>query len=528
MKVLKAKGTPWLCWNKWHEVKSLLLSSNEEENVRGVEIVALWRSRGKVPHAVACTSDLVEMRLVESVSSRMKSSSGTFVGNSGRSENELRMQYSMVLVRTVNGFVDTQQQGYYADSAYNIARKIGMPAWVVELRHDATHNQLPSLAVLRSAAVDVLNWLREYYWRQQQKVLEDLQEDIIAAISGERTPPVEDEAHGMDVMRRSDSKGILSSHEGGDGGKHPKNQKGQGNDKKKKGRDKDKDISCSKRDARGNGKDVGGRGSGDGNGDEGADGSEERSGDQDESSSSMRSSLTYATTVFLPIFFEMAIVMPGAMHNGATDMNAVRDDAVANAEVNTILWQPLMDELCGYNPSFPITVLCHILNRTVTLLDSDGDSGGGGAVTFALASLAWWTASMVQKDQRMSSEIAPCSENAYVRQWARIALQTAYDAAQLSLISSAHASNSHVQDIVSSMRASCLCSDDSFNAPGQKQTSSGTSVKRARKHESSEETALSSGSSTHSSSSGTKGTCIVWEEQCCTPWTLGLAPGQFP
>lgn len=41
---------------------------------------------------------------------------------------------------------------------------LGLPASFVELRHEATHRELPSLVVLRNAAQRSLEWLWDYYW----------------------------------------------------------------------------------------------------------------------------------------------------------------------------------------------------------------------------------------------------------------------------------------------------------------------------------------------------------------------------
>jgi ribosomal biogenesis protein LAS1 len=43
----------------------------------------------------------------------------------------------------------------YAQSIAHIAARIGLPLWFVELRHAATHEELPSLSVLREAAAAV-------------------------------------------------------------------------------------------------------------------------------------------------------------------------------------------------------------------------------------------------------------------------------------------------------------------------------------------------------------------------------------
>lgn len=49
---------------------------------------------------------------------------------------------------------------------YSIAKTIGLPATFVELRHQATHEELPSLPKLRNATDKALLWIWEYYWAQ--------------------------------------------------------------------------------------------------------------------------------------------------------------------------------------------------------------------------------------------------------------------------------------------------------------------------------------------------------------------------
>lgn len=48
---------------------------------------------------------------------------------------------------------------------YAVAKKIGLPATFVELRHQSTHEQLPSRAKLRSMANKALAWIWNYYWK---------------------------------------------------------------------------------------------------------------------------------------------------------------------------------------------------------------------------------------------------------------------------------------------------------------------------------------------------------------------------
>ncbi len=64
----------------------------------------------------------------------------------------------------VNGITDSQQKGRVAVSVASLASAAGLPRLLVDLRHEATHNELPSLQVLRLAAQQALAWLRANYW----------------------------------------------------------------------------------------------------------------------------------------------------------------------------------------------------------------------------------------------------------------------------------------------------------------------------------------------------------------------------
>lgn len=48
---------------------------------------------------------------------------------------------------------------------YSIAKTINLPATFVELRHQATHEDLPSLNKLRIAAQKAMQWIWDFYWK---------------------------------------------------------------------------------------------------------------------------------------------------------------------------------------------------------------------------------------------------------------------------------------------------------------------------------------------------------------------------
>ena len=65
--------------------------------------------------------------------------------------------------RFVTGLVDTKIPGVRR-TMFQSAVDLGLPASFVELRHEATHREPPSLVVLRKATQRSLEWLWDNYW----------------------------------------------------------------------------------------------------------------------------------------------------------------------------------------------------------------------------------------------------------------------------------------------------------------------------------------------------------------------------
>lgn len=61
---------------------------------------------------------------------------------------------------------DIEQTTKYKQSMHKLAKEVGIPASFVEIRHEAIHGELPSLAVLRRATERALLWLYNEYWEQ--------------------------------------------------------------------------------------------------------------------------------------------------------------------------------------------------------------------------------------------------------------------------------------------------------------------------------------------------------------------------
>ncbi|KAJ5690128.1 hypothetical protein N7462_004520 [Penicillium macrosclerotiorum] len=111
--------------------------------------VEAWKLRGNVPHHVEATALLTDAILHDDVQRN--------------SIFSIRATYSAAFCRFVTGLVDTKIHGQ-RKTMFQRAVDLGLPASFVELRHEATHREPPSLVVLRKASQRSLEWLWENYW----------------------------------------------------------------------------------------------------------------------------------------------------------------------------------------------------------------------------------------------------------------------------------------------------------------------------------------------------------------------------
>ncbi|KAF4665098.1 LAS1-like [Perkinsus chesapeaki] len=136
-----------------------------EEKLKAVALIDFWRIRGRVPVAVDCTGMILQIMCHDPYFYPTTTAQV--------SVNELQQLYSLAVIRLCNGVIDTEQRGQVAESQDAIARRIGFPTWLVELRHEATHGStLPTIHILRMAAESILRYLDTNYWSRQYAELE--------------------------------------------------------------------------------------------------------------------------------------------------------------------------------------------------------------------------------------------------------------------------------------------------------------------------------------------------------------------
>ena len=129
---------------------------------RALDRMSVWKIRmdTRIPHAVESSYQLAQVHA--------RSNNNNNNGNNHRSyggTEELRLAYGCAILRSINGLADAlQQTRAHAASIAVLCGDLGIPSWLVDVRHAATHNQLPTLSVLKLAATTLLEYLQQQYW----------------------------------------------------------------------------------------------------------------------------------------------------------------------------------------------------------------------------------------------------------------------------------------------------------------------------------------------------------------------------
>lgn len=149
------RRVPWAHTSELEQVCAWIFADGDdvESKILAVNRLSAWKAITALPHALESTLAILVVQLQDSPS------------QSSFAALNLRLAYASTIIRMVNGLVDPLQVGAFARSIASIAAQLGLPSWLVELRHAATHEDLPSLELLREAARESLSWLFHNYFQ---------------------------------------------------------------------------------------------------------------------------------------------------------------------------------------------------------------------------------------------------------------------------------------------------------------------------------------------------------------------------
>ncbi|KAK1431454.1 hypothetical protein QVD17_07913 [Tagetes erecta] len=155
------KLVPWISWDEWSFVRESLFSSSVSSIDFALQRISTWRSRGCVPVIIEVTASIVETQQKDPYFRDGLSGSDLLA------ENMLTMLYCMTIMRLVNGIVEKTRNKNEV-SIGEAADAIGIPRMLIDIRHECSHRDLPSLRLVRLASTKALDWLKAYYWDPQK------------------------------------------------------------------------------------------------------------------------------------------------------------------------------------------------------------------------------------------------------------------------------------------------------------------------------------------------------------------------
>ena len=150
------KFVPWRNWNEWRDLYTLLYSENKDSVIQGTAKVSALASKGPIPTAIEVTASIQKNLFVE------KSAMGL----------------SLSIIRFINGVVEPFKNINQNSPISTIGSQLGIPEYIVAIRHSATHGKLPSFEFATLAALQALQWLKENYWIPQLNQLFQIENDF--------------------------------------------------------------------------------------------------------------------------------------------------------------------------------------------------------------------------------------------------------------------------------------------------------------------------------------------------------------
>jgi ribosomal biogenesis protein LAS1 len=202
--------TPWRTHADLLAVREQLYpNTNTTEDLRSLAVsrIMAWKLRGNLPHAVESTALLTDAILHHDLTTN--------------SIFSVRAVYAAAFTRFVTGFCDigrNRERALEPSSMLEIARQIDMPDEFVALRHEATHEDLPSVQRLVAVCGQALDWLWRVYWSRlaEEPVVVAKKEEVVKV----DVQKVKDESRALLKEFRSARKQSLK----GKGGSTPQSQ----------------------------------------------------------------------------------------------------------------------------------------------------------------------------------------------------------------------------------------------------------------------------------------------------------------
>lgn len=166
----RTRFVPWFNMTEWDQAYKQIYSDDTVAQVKGFERLLIWKARCPqgIPAGAQCTLDLIQICLKDR--EMWPQIAGGLLPP--YHERDLRFMYAMAVLRFLNHLANLARNKPH--SLYDVAAKLHIPDWVVNIRHDTSHgHNLPSLGILREAAHFCLDWIHEHYWKNEAEMTTD-------------------------------------------------------------------------------------------------------------------------------------------------------------------------------------------------------------------------------------------------------------------------------------------------------------------------------------------------------------------
>lgn len=183
---------------EFERLKRLFYGSYEDQQ-RALALAKAYQVRGHLPASIHLTALVVAAR------------------HNDVPQNDLyaiRQTYAMAIIRLVNEILDSAQIGRVAAPLHALARDLKLPSSFVELRHAATHEEMPTIYLLRDMSLRAMDWLWDAYWsKNRPKRAPDADSEPPTPTSSESPAPdsVKDLFRAWRRLRRKDVSADIDS-----------------------------------------------------------------------------------------------------------------------------------------------------------------------------------------------------------------------------------------------------------------------------------------------------------------------------
>jgi len=145
---------PWISLEEWKKVKNCLM---QRKLKLAQEYINVWKIRThKLDAGIETTHCLLSSILL----------------------NTNVNAHTLALSASVNRFLNLISHAgmnmFNLSKYYDVARHLAIPRWIVDVRHDTSHGQLPSYEVLKAAVAFCFNWIIVNYWQFEDHTIESL------------------------------------------------------------------------------------------------------------------------------------------------------------------------------------------------------------------------------------------------------------------------------------------------------------------------------------------------------------------